>query len=263
MCNATIFAGDPALPKGWPKIDTSYYQNPAGYSWGFDQGHTVPSRDRTRDPKDNLATFLGTNLIPQLPDNNQWFYSPTDPAGASAWYNVEQFVTNLVQSGKEAYVVAGSHGTNQQPQKRSNAREDKFPGETNSAELVKNGINIPTWTWKSILVLDRPGQGSPNVTKDTRVHTFLTPNRAEPSAQDWANAGEQGIMHPFYEIGEKLNLERVLTPIKNVTEWRDPNTWMVSIKELENLLQGKNINLLSNVPESVREELKKRIYSLL
>lgn len=92
-----------------------------------------------------------------------------------------------------------------------------------------------------------------------KAYTFLTPNRAEPSALDWANAGEEGIIHPFYEIAERLQLNRVVAPIKNVTEWRDPNTWLVSIQEIENLLEGKKIKLWSNIPEDIRSHLKQSI----
>ncbi|NEP46879.1 MAG: DNA/RNA non-specific endonuclease, partial [Okeania sp. SIO2H7] len=68
------FIADPTLPNrtspdGWPQIsgrDYEYFDPKAnGYlSLGLDKGHTIPSGDRTRHFKDNLATFLGTNLFP-------------------------------------------------------------------------------------------------------------------------------------------------------------------------------------------------------
>ncbi|MCC3531594.1 MAG: DNA/RNA non-specific endonuclease [Microcoleus sp. PH2017_22_RUC_O_B] len=258
---ADEFIADPTLPNGWPQISGSSYENNNGASLGFNKGHIIPSGDRTRHPKDNLATFLGTNLIPQNADNNLFFSSPNNPAEASAWYNIEQLVTGMAENSKQVYVVAGSYGTNWEPQKKSNAlpNDSRYQGFTNSEAFQQQGINIPTWTWKTNLVLEHPSQGIPDVNHDTKIYTFLTPNRAEPSALDWDNAGEQGIVHPFYEIGEQLQLNRVLSPIKNVTEWRSPNTWLVSIEELENLLKGKNVNLFSNIPGDIRDVLKRNI----
>ncbi|MBE9164010.1 DNA/RNA non-specific endonuclease [Tychonema sp. LEGE 06208] len=258
---ADDFIADPTLPNGWPQISGSNYENNNGLSLGFNKGHIIPSGDRTRYPKDNIATFLGTNLIPQNADNNLFFSAPNNPAEASAWYNIEQLVTGLAESSKQVYVVAGTYGTNWEPQKKSNAlpNDSRYQGLTNSEAFRQQGINIPTWTWKTNLVLEHPSQGVPDVNRNTKIYTFLTPNRAEPSALDWANAGEQGIVHPFYEIGERLQLNRVLSPIKNVTEWRDPNTWLVSLEELENLLKGKNIKLFSNIPGDIRDSLKQNI----
>nr|MDZ8210977.1 hypothetical protein [Nostoc sp. ChiSLP03a] len=48
----------------------------------------------------------------------------------------------------------------------------------------------------------------------------------------------------------------------NRDEWRNPNTWLVSIEELESVLRSKNINFLSNVPEDIRKYIKERIYLL-
>jgi endonuclease G len=262
---ADDFAVDPTLPNGWPQISGSNYEYfdsniQKSLSLGFNKGHTIPSRDRTRVPKDNIGTFLGTNLIPQNADNNLFFSDETNPAEASAWYNIEKLVTKLAENGKELYVVAGNYGTNWEPQKKSNALSSKYQGLTDSQAFQQQGINIPTWTWKTILVLDPSDSGVLDVTKDSRVYTFLTPNRAEPSAQDWTDAGQEGIEHPFSEIATKLQLNRFVEPIKNVTEWRDPQTWLVTIEELQNLLQGKNINFFSNVPQEIMDVLKQQIY---
>ncbi|WP_460202278.1 DNA/RNA non-specific endonuclease [Scytonema sp. NUACC21] len=262
----TVFAEDPELPPDWKRVSTTdytFYANSYNLSYGFNQGHSIPSGDRTNSEKDNLATFVGTNLIPQNADNNMFFGSSNDPTQASAWFNIEKFGQRLANQGNELYIVAGSFGRNQQPQKRSNAIADRsgFSGNTNSQALDSNGINIPTWTWKTMLVLDRPGLGINDVNSNTKVYTFLTPNRAEPSKQDWINAGTQGILHPFYEL-TNLQLNRTVARIMNRDEWRDPNTWLVSIEELESVLRSKSINFLSNVSEDIRTEIKRQIYLL-
>ena len=259
---ADDFVVDPTLPNGWPQISGSNYVNNQGRSYGFNKGHTIPSRDRTRDDKDNIATFLGTNLIPQNVDNNAFFGDGNNPAEGSAWHNIEQLVTKLAENDKELYVIAGNYGTNWEPQKKSNAlpNDSRYQGLTNSQAFQQQGIHIPTWTWKTMLVLEPSAPGVLDVTKDSRVYTFLTPNRAEPSAQDWIDAGQEGIEHPFSEIATKLQLNRFVEPIKNVTEWRDPQTWLVTIEELQNLLQGKNINFFSNVPKEIMDVIKQQIY---
>ncbi|WP_051041563.1 DNA/RNA non-specific endonuclease [Oscillatoria nigro-viridis] len=257
----TIFAGDPQLPEGWPKIDTSYYKNAQNLSWGFDQGHGIPSGDRTNHEKDNLATFLGTNLIPQSVDNNRFFGNPNDPAQASAWYNVEQLTRNLAKQGKEIYVVAGSYGTDGNSQKRSNAHPDEIDrGYTNSEAFRENGINIPAWTWKTLLIMDRPGQGIADVSQNTKVYTFLTPNKAEPFA-NWTLTG-QPVPHPFNQIQDRLGLTAPLPDIQNAVEWRNPSTWQITINQLENLIDGKGgrkIDFLSNLPENIQTYLKERL----
>jgi DNA/RNA endonuclease G (NUC1) len=257
----TIFAGDPQLPEGWPRISTDNYTDSNKRNFGFDQGHIIPSRDRTNHEKDNRATFLGTNLMPQSVDNNRWFTSSDNPAEASAWYNIEEFVKHLVtEENKELYVVAGSHGTNWTSQKRSNAHPDEIGrGNTNSGAFQQQGINIPKWTWKTILVLDRPRMSVADVTKNTKAYTFLTPNLPEPY-ENWPETGRP-VPHPFNQIQNKLGLSAPLPDIQNSIEWRDPSTWQITVEQLERLLQGRKINLLLNVPEEIRKHIKKQKYS--
>ncbi|NER07588.1 MAG: DNA/RNA non-specific endonuclease, partial [Okeania sp. SIO3C4] len=258
----TIFKKDSQLPQGWPEIDHDNYTDKNGKNFGFDQGHVIPSRDRTNHEKDNIATFLGTNLIPQSVDNNRYFTSKTDPAKASAWYNIEGLVRRLVaQDKQELYVVAGTYSTNWTDQKRSNAHpEEVLRGNTKSGEFQKQGIHIPRWTWKTILALDTPGMGVADVTENTKAYTFLTPNKPEPY-KNWPEIGSP-VAHPFNQIKDKLGLSEPLPDIQNATEWRDPSTWQVTIEQLEKLLQGKKINTLSSVPEDIRQHIKKQKYSI-
>jgi len=253
----TVFASDPELPEGFPTIGTGNFKDSKGNSLGFDQGHVIPSRDRTNHEKDNRATFLGTNLIPQSVDNNRFFTSRDNPAEASAWYNIEQLVTNLVEQNKELYIAAGNYGNNWKSQKRNNAHpQEKNFGDTNSEAFRLQKINIPKWTWKSILVLDRPGQGLADITKQTPIYTFLTPNIPEPY-ENWSESGSP-VSHPFNQIQDKLGLDEPLPDIENATQWRSQSTWQITINQLENLLGGQNIKLWSNVPKDILTELKKQ-----
>ncbi|WP_293120760.1 DNA/RNA non-specific endonuclease [Okeania sp. SIO1I7] len=282
------FIADPTLPQGWPQISGKDYegQNPTtkkSFSLGFDKGHTIPSRDRTRHNKDNIATFLGTNLFPQSIDNNRFFYDKDeahDSSRASAWRNIEHMVTNLTgyskkdkniegQQPKEVYVVAGSLGTDWKSQNpRSNALEDeRKKGATQSEVFQQRKINIPKVTWKSLLVLDNPGLGVADVTKDTKTYTFLTPNIPEPhQSKNW-----EPVDHPFdtmkignETISQRLQLENAgnLGQIETIADWRDPETWQVTIQELENLLTSANINLFSNLPKNVKDDIKDKKYDL-
>ena len=59
------------------------------------------------------------------------------------------------------------------------------------------------------------------------------PNRAEP---DWNNISNNGYVHPFATLG-------ISRPnINNFSEWRNPETWKISLLELENILNNGGLN---------------------
>lgn len=118
---------------------------------GYDRGHMAPSGDRTRRIKDNSATFVMTNMIPQSPANNR-----------EIWRELEEHSRKLVKEGKELYIVAGGEGT---------------------AKTIANGkVNVPKYTWKVILVLDKPGA---EVTENTTTIAVRVPNSQEVARTDW------------------------------------------------------------------------------
>lgn len=133
------FRPDNSLPEGWPQIKSNVYN-----SSGYDRGHITPSADRTRSIEDNAATFLMTNIIPQTPDNNR-----------NTWGNLEDYCRELVEKGKELYIIAGPLG--------------------NKGKL-KNLVTIPQFTWKIVVVLDNPNVGLTGVTSNTRVIAVNIPN---------------------------------------------------------------------------------------
>ena len=143
------FRIDESLPSEWEKIGANDYSRS-----GYDRGHMVPSADRTRSIEDNSATFLMTNIVPQTPNNNR-----------GAWKDLEEYCRDLVEQGKELYIIAGVYG------ERGQIGKDKQ-------------VTVPDNTWKVIVVLDKPGQGVRGVSENTRVIAVDVTNRKNTSS-DW------------------------------------------------------------------------------
>ncbi|MGM3305117.1 DNA/RNA non-specific endonuclease [Anabaena sp. WFMT] len=133
------FRPDNTLPKGWERIKPTVY-NVSGY----DRGHIAPSADRTKTSEDNAATFLMTNMMPQTPDNNR-----------NTWGNLEDYSREMVEQGKELYIIAGPAGSKGQ---------------------LKNLVTIPQSTWKIVVVLDKPGSRLDGITANSRVIAVNIPN---------------------------------------------------------------------------------------
>lgn len=143
------FDPDESLPEGWDRIRPEDYTNS-----GYDRGHMTPSADRTATIEDNQATFLMTNIVPQTPNNNR-----------GAWKNLEEYARKLVREGKELYIYAGVEGVK---------------------ETIgnKNRVTVPSYTWKIIVVFDRPGMGLRDISENTRIIAVDVPNRKNASS-DW------------------------------------------------------------------------------
>ena len=141
------FRTDNSLPEDWYQVRPSDYRNS-----GYDRGHLIPSADRTANEKDNSATFLMTNMIPQSPDNNR-----------ETWRELEQYSRELVQQGNELYIIAG--------------------GYRKKATLATGKVTIPSRTWKIIVVV-KPGSGARGVNKNTRVIAVDMPN-SNRIRSDW------------------------------------------------------------------------------
>ena len=111
------FRPDPALPAGWYQVTDQDYSGS-----GYDRGHMTPSGDRTRSVPDNSATFLMTNIIPQLGANNQ-----------GPWEEFETYCRTLAGQGNEIYILSGPSG--------------------NIGTISQGRIVVPAVTWKVVLVL--------------------------------------------------------------------------------------------------------------
>jgi endonuclease G len=146
------FRPDDTLPAGWYRVlDTDYSGS------GYDRGHMTPSGDRTRTVADNSATFLMTNIIPQLAANNQ-----------GPWNDFENYLRSLAQGGQEIYIVSGVAG--------------------NIGTIAQGKIVVPAVTWKVVLVLPNGTDDLQRIGKGTRAFGIIVPNQAPLSINTpWRN----------------------------------------------------------------------------
>jgi endonuclease G len=135
------FRPDPTLPAGWYQVTGTDYSGS-----GYDRGHMVPSADRTRSVADNSATFLMTNIVPQLSANNQ-----------GPWNDFEMYLRTVAQSGNEIYIVSGVLG--------------------NAGTIAQGRVVVPQYTWKVALVLPNGNNDLARVNKQTRTIAILVPNQ--------------------------------------------------------------------------------------
>jgi endonuclease G len=145
------FRADTLLPAGFNRVTEVDYRGS-----GYDRGHLCPSADRTSSVSANSATFLMTNMHPQLPNLNQ-----------KPWATFEEFTRTLVRQGKDVYVVAG-------------AVFDP-PATTRT---IGPGIHVPAAEWKVALVLE-PGQTVRDVTPATTLYAVEMPNTSAIVGTDW------------------------------------------------------------------------------
>ncbi len=146
------FTADPNLPADFPRVSTNDYTGS-----GFTRGHMVMSEDRTTGPAapqtsvDNARTFLFTNIVPQLAENN-----------GGPWLTLETYLGNLAtQQNKEVYILAG--------------------GARHEGTLKNQGrVAIPTRTWKVAVVMNRD-RGLADVASpaDVEVIAVDMPNRPQ------------------------------------------------------------------------------------
>ena len=142
------FRADTTLPTGWYRVQATDYSGS-----GFDRGHMCPSADRTITVTANSATFLMTNMIPQLPANNQ-----------GVWANLENYSRTLVSQGNELYIISGGQGL-------------RF--------FIANGhVAVPAQTWKVIIVLPVGSNDVSRVTTSTRTIAVVIPNSGTINS-DW------------------------------------------------------------------------------
>ncbi len=102
---------------------------------GYNRGHVAPSADRTRNEADNSATFLISNMMPQVPELNR-----------GVWGDLEEYCRELVERRAKNFTSpAGPVG-----RKSSIGKKEK--------------IAVPAKNWKVIVVRDRQGLGLQGVT---------------------------------------------------------------------------------------------------
>ncbi len=134
------FRPDPALPAGWFQVQDNSYSGS-----GYDRGHMCPSGDRTNSVPNNSATFLMTNMVPQLAANNQ-----------GPWEDFETYCRTLASQGNEIYIISGVSG--------------------NIGTIAAGQIVIPRQTWKVVIVLPNGTNDVSRVTRGTRAFGIIVPN---------------------------------------------------------------------------------------
>jgi endonuclease G len=142
------FRVDTSLPLGWYQVQASDYKGS-----GYDRGHMCPSADRTVTITANSATFLMTNMIPQLPANNQ-----------RVWASLENYCRSLVSEGDELYIVSGGQGI--------------------QYFIADGHVAVPAKTWKVIIVQPNGNNDLARVNTATRTIAVVIPN-AGPLNSDW------------------------------------------------------------------------------
>ncbi|MCC3557131.1 DNA/RNA non-specific endonuclease [Microcoleus sp. PH2017_35_SFW_U_B] len=213
------FIEDQSIPETWGRVKNEDYSNSL-----YSRGHMLPSSQRTNSEKDNIATFLMTNVVPQHQDNND--LSLDENPQSPAWTSFDDLLASTTNiDSKELYVVAGGYESNLNPQRISHrARPSRL---TNPQILTSKGINIPGWTWKVVLDLEQPGLNPANVTiANTTTYGILTPNEVEPAHVPTNPNGSVDangdfplpVPHPFNTL---LGLS--LPDIQNKAAWRGNN----------------------------------------
>lgn len=150
------FRADTTLPSSWYQVGSTDYQ----YS-GFDRGHLCPSADRTLSVDDNSNTFFMTNMMPQAPSNNRY-----------AWANLENYCRSMLSGGYEIYIISGGYGLG-------------GDGANGYAEYLADGkIQVPSNTWKVIMIIPDGTDDVNRVTTSTRVIAVDMPNSNSVSS-DW------------------------------------------------------------------------------
>lgn len=146
------FIADTQLPRGVPRI------TPADYARsGYDRGHMCPSADRTDSPESNAATFLMTNMQPQLHELND-----------GPWKELEEHARQVARRGKEVFIVAGGvFGPS--------------PRTIGSAFVA-----VPDASYKIVVTLE-PGQRASDVSASTPVLAVIMPNQPGVGQRRWSD----------------------------------------------------------------------------
>ena len=145
------FRPDPALsPEFYHVSERDYLHS------GYDRGHLCPSADRQDSPEDNSATFVFTNMEPQLHELN-----------AGPWEKFERYERERAERpGAVLYIVAG--GVFSSP-----------------APTIGQGVAVPAANFKIVVMLE-DGQGPSDVTEQTEVVSVLMPNQKGVGEREWS-----------------------------------------------------------------------------
>jgi endonuclease G len=146
------FRADTLLPSNFPRVTPEEYRQS-----GYDRGHMCPSADREDSPEHNGATFLMTNIMPQLHELN-----------AGPWEQLEERERELAKRpGTELFIIAGGVFANPPP-------------------TIGHGVAVPKANYKIIVVLNG-GRSAADVTPDTEVIATIMPNERAAGMHPWTD----------------------------------------------------------------------------
>ena len=138
------FRTDPTIPKSWGPATKGDYKRS-----GYTRGHMVASGERLDTTRANSKTFVLTNMLPQIAENN-----------GGPWLHLENYYRDQVtKHGKEVYVMAGGLY--------------EGPAQT----IGRNKIAVPSATWKVAVIVDK-GTDPAKVAESARVISIIVPNQA-------------------------------------------------------------------------------------
>ncbi len=150
------FRPNSKLPIGWYKVRPNDYTGTE-----FDKGHLCPSADRTNIEKNNSATFLMTNIIPQAPHNNR-----------GVWKEFEEYCRRVVKRDNELYIIAGGYGIG-------------GTGTKGKSKKIRNNIVVPKQTWKVIIILPYGEDDLKRIDGNTRIIAIDVPNSESVEGKNW------------------------------------------------------------------------------
>lgn len=120
---------------GWPSATHADYKGS-----GYDRGHLLPSADRTSSAAANRATFLYSNMAPQLPRLNR-----------GAWKSLEEHLRRQTADYDTLYIVVGA------------LLEDELP-------TIGSGVAVPKLFFKAVVLRED---------NDFTGEAYVMPNDAE------------------------------------------------------------------------------------
>jgi endonuclease G len=163
---ANDFRPDDSLPDDFTHVTYDDYG-----ATGFDSGHLCNSKDRTNNRRNNSATFLMTNMLPQAPSLNR-----------GPWKSLESFEQKEATEGRELYIVAGGFGTGG----TGFVKPRNKPGRLVRATKIAGGkVNVPKTFWKVLVILPRGEDDLDRVNANTRTIAVCMPNSQSVRGKNW------------------------------------------------------------------------------
>lgn len=184
------FHSDTGLPSSFYVVQDSDY---AGS--GYDRGHLCPSADRTASLDTNRATFVFTNMHPQMHELN-----------AGPWEKLESYERELARRGKSLFIVAGG---------MFDAEPKRIGKDANPAHRVA----VPKASYKIVVVLE-PQQGPDSVTSRTETIAVVMPNDRSTRDRDYTEY-RTSIREIERATGYDF-LSRVPRDVQDAVEFRTP-----------------------------------------